>query len=562
MLHHLTLRGKLVIMLSVMASLFLVALDQTIIATALGKIVEDFNAFNSLSWIVTAYLLTTTVTTPIAGKLSDLYGRRTMLLIGVAVFALGSLFSGMAGNVDQLIWARAFQGIGGGIITANAFTIIGDLFAARERGRWQGLFGAVFGIASVIGPLLGGWLTDGQNILGFVTDWRWTFFINVPVAILAFVLITIFCPSLKHNKKPKVDYAGASLLAIALATVVLAVDNTETTFAGFMDWANLSLVGLRVIMGLIVVAAITALVIVERRAKEPMLPLKNFTNKNFLRIVGIATLFGVGFMGSILYLTQFNQQVFGATPTESGMMLLPMMAGMMISSIGSGQVISRIGRYKIFMQIGIVIATVMIALLTLLTPETPFWHEAVLIFGVGLGLGLVMPVMNIAVQSEFEQSQLGVATSSVQLFRGLGSTVGIAIFGSMLTTGLVHNLDGIQNDAYIQSLKQSPVATKIGDLNDSNTLLTLNTPDVKQKIRDGFNSSVATLPAPFKAEATMQFDANQSAYSEKVTHAFSHSLVTLFATSAVTMGLAAIFVFTLKERELKHVSPEVTPGEA
>lgn len=170
--HHLSLRGKLVIMLSVMASLFLVALDQTIISTALGKIVEDFHAFDSLSWIVTAYLLTTTVTVPIAGKLSDLFGRRLLLLIGVSVFALGSLASGMAGDVTGLIIARAVQGIGGGIITANAFTIIGDLFAARERGRWQGLFGAVFGLSSVVGPLLGGWLTDGHGIFGITTDWR------------------------------------------------------------------------------------------------------------------------------------------------------------------------------------------------------------------------------------------------------------------------------------------------------------------------------------------------------------------------------------------------------
>ena len=199
--HHLELRSKIIIMLSVMASLFLVALDQTIIATALGRIVEDFNAFDSLSWIVTAYLLTTTITVPIAGKLSDLFGRRSILLIGVAIFSIGSLLSGMSGNVEQLIAWRAFQGIGGGIITANAFTIIGDLFAARERGRWQGLFGAVFGLASVVGPLLGGWLTDGQTILGLTTDWRWTFFINVPVGIAALALIAIFCPPLRHDKK-------------------------------------------------------------------------------------------------------------------------------------------------------------------------------------------------------------------------------------------------------------------------------------------------------------------------------------------------------------------------
>jgi EmrB/QacA subfamily drug resistance transporter len=560
--HHLSLRGKLVIMFSVMASLFLVALDQTIVSTALGKIVEDFNAFDSLSWIVTAYLLTTTVTTPIAGKLSDLFGRRTVLLTGVAVFAVGSLLSGMAGDVNQLIWARAFQGIGGGIITANAFTIIGDLFAARERGRWQGMFGAVFGIASVVGPLLGGWLTDGQHIFGAVTDWRWTFFINVPIAIVAFTLIAVFTPSLRHESKPKIDYAGAALLAIVLATIVLAVDNTATTFAGLMDWANISLVTLRVIMGGIVAVALAALILVERRAEQPTLPLKTFSNVNFLRIIGIAVLFGVGFMGSILYLTQFNQQVFGVTPTQSGLMLLPMMAGIMISSIGSGQVISRVGRYKIFMQIGIVLATVTIALLITLNPETPYWHEALMMFGIGLGLGLVMPIMNIAVQSEFGQRDLGVATSSVQLFRGLGSTVGIAVFGAMLTAGLTAHLTNIQDDAYIKTLSQNAQAKQIGDLNDSNTLLTLNTPDVKSKIKDSFISATAELPAPVKEQATKTFNKNQSEYSNKITHAFSDSLRQLFIISAVTMGLASFFVFTLKERELKHASADMTPGEA
>ena len=561
--HHLSLRGKLVIMFSVMASLFLVALDQTIISTALGKIVEDFNAFSSLSWIVTAYLLTTTVTTPIAGKLSDLFGRRSMLLIGVAVFALGSLFSGMAGNVEQLIWARAFQGIGGGIITANAFTIIGDLFAARERGRWQGLFGAVFGIASVIGPLLGGWLTDGHTFFGLTTDWRWTFFINVPVAIVAFTLIAIFTPSLRHEKKPKIDFAGAGLLAVALATLVLAVDNTETTFAGLMDWANISLTTLRVIMAGIIAASVAALIAVERRAPQPMLPISYFKNTNFLRIIGIATLFGVGFMGSILYLTQFNQQVFGATPTESGLMLLPMMAGMMISSIGSGQIISRVGRYKIFLQFGIVIATSMIALLTTLTPETPYWHEAIMMFGVGLGLGLVMPIMNIAVQNEFSQRELGVATSSVQLFRGLGSTIGIAVFGALLTSGLTANLGDIQNSDYIQSLKSSPAAKQIGDLSDSNTLLTLNSPDVKQKIADASKKTIQSLPLPqeVKDAKIEEFTAMQNEYSDTITHAFAKSLRTLFTISAITMGLAAVFVFTLKERELGQAKPGATPGE-
>jgi EmrB/QacA subfamily drug resistance transporter len=551
-------------MFSVMASLFLVALDQTIIATALGRIVEDFNAFDSLSWIVTAYLLTTTVTTPIAGKMSDLFGRRTILLIGVAVFALGSLFSGIAGSVDQLIWARAFQGIGGGIITANAFTIIGDLFAARERGKWQGLFGAVFGIASVVGPLLGGWLTDGHGILGITTDWRWTFYINVPIAVVAFVLIAIFTPSLKHEKKPKIDYAGAGLLALALATLVLAVDNTESIFSGVMDWANISLTTLRILMGAIVMVAIAVLVIVERRAEQPTLPITYFKNANFLRITGIAILFGVGFMGSILYLTQFNQQVYGASPTTSGLMLLPMMAGIMTASISSGQIISKIGRYKIFMQIGIVLAALMIALLTLLTPETPYWHEAVIMFVLGLGLGLVMPVLNIAVQGEFTQRELGVATSSVQLFRGLGSTIGLAVFGAMLTAGIAANLPNMQNDDYVATLRTLPAAKQLGDLTDTNTLITLNTPDMKEKIATGYEQGIeqSQISSEMQKKVVSKFHSNQNEFSSKITHAFSASLRDIFTVSAVTMTFAALFVFTLKERELKQAKPNATPGEA
>ena len=562
--HHLSLRTKVIILLSVMASLFLVALDQTIIATALGKIVEDFNAFDSLSWIVTAYLLTTTITVPIAGKLSDLFGRRIILLIGVAIFGIGSLMSGMAGDVNQLIAWRAFQGIGGGIITANAFTIIGDLFAARERSKWQGIFGAVFGLSSVVGPLLGGWLTDAHSLFGLTTDWRWTFYINVPVAILAFAIIAIFCPPLKHDKKPIVDYLGAALLTVALGTLVLAVDNTESIFKDIMDWAGLDLTGLRIIMFSIVALAVAGFIWVEHRAAEAILPLRFFKNRTYVLIMGIATLFGAAFMGSILYLTQFNQQVFEATPTESGLMLLPMIAGLMTTSIASGQIISRTGRYKIFMQFGIVIATVMVALLATLNPSSSYVYEAVLMFFLGTGLGVVMPVMNLAVQNEFEQHDLGVATSSSQLFRSLGSTVGIAVFGAMLTAGLTHNLTNIQNDAYLGILKQNPEASKIGNFDDSNTLLNLNMPDTKAKITDGFHEGIDAQPLPDQAKesAISTFEKEQSEYSGKITHAFSDSLQKIFVVSATLMLAATVLVFMIKERPLRSASPDQSPGVA
>lgn len=559
--HHLSLRSKIIIMLSVMASLFLVALDQTIISTALSKIVEEFNAYDSLSWIVTAYLLTTTITVPIAGKLSDIFGRRNVLLVGVGIFVLGSLFGGMSPNVIDLIIWRAIQGIGGGIITANAFTIVGDLFAARERGRWQGLIGAVFGLSSVIGPLLGGFLTDKQHIFGLITDWRWTFFINVPIGIMAFILIAIFAPALKHDRKVRIDFLGAGLLAVFLSVLILAVDNTKTIFAGFMDATGISLVALRIVMYAIVAAAGVAFVLVERKAKEPILPLSFFEKKNYVLLIAVAGLFGAAFMGSILYLTQFNQQVFGATPTESGLMLLPLVGGLMLTSIASGQIISRIGKYKIFMQIGFVMATLGMIALTTLTPESVYLQEAIIMFFMGMGMGVAMPTLNLAIQNEFEQKQLGVATSSSQLFRSLGSTLGTAIFGAVLTAGILSHLGNIQSTAYVESLKQSPQVSKLGDINDPNTILTLNMPNVKNEVTSAATQSFEKLPAPVAQTAEKQFTDNQNDFSSKVTHAFSQSLRQIFIVAAILMAISTVLIFLLKERPLKAAKPTDQPGD-
>lgn len=559
--HHLTLRSKLIIMLSVMASLFLVALDQTIIATALGKIVQEFNAFDSLSWIVTAYLLTTTITVPIAGKLSDIFGRRNILLIGVGIFVFGSLMGGMSGDVVQLVLWRALQGVGGGIITANAFTIVGDLFAARERGKWQGFIGAVFGLSSIVGPLLGGWLTDGQHVFSLTTDWRWTFFINVPIGIIAFALIAIYAPALRHAYKSKIDYLGAGLLAVFLGVLILAVDNTETIFAGFLQTTGMSLVSLRVMMYGLVVAAGVAFIAVERKVKEPILPTSFFKNRNFVVLISVAALFGAAFMGSILYLTQFNQQVFGATPTESGLMLLPMVAGLMLTSILSGQIISKIGKYKIFMQVGFVIATLMMFALTTLTPEVSYAYEALIMVFLGAGMGVAMPTLNLAIQNEFEQKQLGVVTSSNQLFRSLGSTLGTAIFGAILTAGIVSHLGNVQSTAYVQQISGNAQVAKIGDINEANTILTLNTPSIKNQITAAAEQGFQQLPAIAADAARTQFLDSQKEFASLVTHAFSNSLKNIFVAAAVLMTVATGLVFALKERTLKSAKPTDTPGE-
>ncbi|CAN5413862.1 hypothetical protein BH10PAT4_BH10PAT4_1080 [soil metagenome] len=561
--HHLSLRKKVIIMVSVMASLFLVALDQTIIATALGKIVQDFNAFSSLSWVVTAYLITTTITVPIAGKLSDLFGRRKILLIGVALFAIGSLMSGASGDIVQLVLWRAFQGIGGGIITANAFTIVGDLFAARERGKWQGMIGAVFGLASVAGPLLGGFLTEGHQVLGLVTtDWRWTFWINVPIAIVAFILIAIYCPALKHEGKQRIDYLGAGLLTVFLGTLILAIDNTEQIFAGLLGDGGLTLSGLRVIMFSIVALSLAALIIVEKRATQPIIQLAFFKNKNFVLIMTLALLNGAAFLGSILYLTQFNQQVFGASPTQSGLMLLPLVAGLMISSIGAGQLVSRTGKYKMLIVSGFMVMTVMTILLTTLTPSTTYLYEAIIMFVLGLGTGIGLPVLNIAVQNEFSQKDLGVVTSSNQLFRSLGSTIGVAIFGSLLTIGIATSLGDMKNDPYIQTLRQSPAASQIiTETDNPDVLLRLNTSATKSMITDGFNTAVVNIPQPARDDAKATLTKNQDAYSTKIVNAFSNSIHTIFIVASVFVAIAAALSIAIKEKPLERAKPLDTPGE-
>ncbi len=550
--HHLSLRKKLIIMGSVMASLFLVALDQTIISTALGSIVTEFNAYDALGWVVTAYLLTTTITVPIAGKLSDIFGRRTLLLIGVAIFGAASLMSGFSQDIVQLVLWRAIQGIGGGIITANAFTIVGDLFAARERGRWQGLIGSVFGLSSLVGPLLGGWLTDGHGIFGLTTDWRWTFYINVPIAIVGFILIAIYCPSLRSSHKRTIDYLGAAFLTIALAVLILSVDNTENIFAGLLTATSLSLLELRLIMWTIVAAAIAFFIYVEHRSKEPIIPLSFFKNRNFVLLTIVSVLFGGAFLGSILFLTQFNQQVFGASPTESGLMLLPMVAGIMVSSILSGQIISRIGTYRWFLRSGFVVAATAMLLLTFMHVDTSYLYEAVVMTILGLGMGVAMPVINLAVQNEFSQKQLGVATSSTQLFRSLGSTIGTAVFTALLTVGLSGSVASLQHTEYIERLQQNPAISQFGDINDPNTLLTIN------MSAERINSGLSDLPEPVRKQITEQ----QAAFSSEVKEAFAESVRHIFVVSAIMVGVAAVLVFLVKERELKESDPEDTPGIA
>jgi EmrB/QacA subfamily drug resistance transporter len=558
-MQHFTTRDKIIVMIAVMSSLLLVALDQTIVATALGAIVKEFDSFSSLGFVVTAYMLTTTMTVPIAGKLSDMYGRRIMLLIGASVFTVGSLLAGFSPSMGWLIAWRALQGIGGGIITANAFTIIGDLFKPRERGKWQGMIGAVFGMSSVIGPLLGGWLTDGQHILGAVTDWRWTFWINVPVGIVALYMIATHLPTIRSGSKHRPDYLGAASISVALAAIVLAVDNTEMVFANIIN--NTLTVGVvKTVLWLTAVVFAALFIATERRAKEPILPLRFFKNRTYALMSSVILLFGAAFLGAILYLTQFNQQVFAATPSQSGLMLLPMVGGLMVASIAIGQIVSRTGRYKAFIVAGFVIATLSILSLVTLQPDSPYWHEAVSMVFVGIGMGMAMPILNLAVQNEFEQKDLGAATSSIQLFRGLGSTVGTAFMSGILTAGIISAVGHPDDLAYIQTLKKSPAAsTFLQDDITADTLLQLNTQ--KQTIRDGAEQGFQKIPMPeVRAKASQQFVKQQDDFSRTIIDAFTSSLHRIFMVSAALMALGLVLVSFVRERQLRG-DVKATPAD-
>lgn len=551
MLHHIPLRQKIFVMVAVMSGLFLVALDQTIISPALGKIVADFNSFSSLGLVVTAYLLLSTVSVPIAGKMSDMFGRRPVLLTGVVLFTIASLMSGVSRNIDQLILFRALQGLGGGIITANAFTIIGDLFTPRERGKWQGMFGAVFGLASVVGPLLGGFLTDAHTVFGLTTDWRWTFFINIPVGIFASIVIARYCPSIRHEKKPVIDYLGAGTLTVALAAVVLAVDNTETIFKGLID-AGMSLDTVKVALYAIALIFTGLFVWAEAKAKQPIIPLRFFKNRTFTSVMIAMTFFGAAFLGSILYLTQFNQQVFGANATQAGLMSLPMMGGMMLASTLVGQLVSRIGKYKAFVMVGFAVAMIGVYALTSLNPTSPYWQEAIIMVFIGMGLGTGMPIMNLAVQNEFEQKDLGAATSSNQLFRGLGSTLGTAVMSGILTVGVAAGMGDINHDPYIETLRKSPEAAKIVPANiDANSALQVNAQ--REVIKDGATTAInkLALPDAVKAKQLDQFAAQQNDYKTKVIDSFSNTIHTIFTVAALLMLLALGATLFIKERPLR-----------
>ena len=498
-------RQILIVMSGLLLGMLLAALDQTIVATALPTIAGDLHGLSRLSWVVTAYLLASTVCTPLWGKLGDLYGRKVFFQAAIVIFLVGSVLAGLSQTMTELIIFRALQGVGGGGLMVGAQTIVGDVVPPRDRGRYQGFFGAVFGVTSVIGPLIGGFFVD-------TLSWRWVFYVNLPVGVIALIVVAAVLPSRRGTGQHKIDYLGTIMIGGAATSLVLLTSLGGVTY----PWRS----GPTVTLGVLAVAFTIAFIVAERRAAQPVLPLRLFRQRVFSAAGAIGFVVGFAMFGALTYLPQYEQVVRGVSPTSSGLRLLPMMAGLLITSIGTGQLISRWGRYKIFPVLGTAVMTAGLYLLSHLSPSTSTLNASLSMLVLGAGIGATMQVLVIAVQNAVDYADLGAATSGTTFFRSIGGSFGTAVFGAIFD----HVLPGNITSA-LHGLKLPPGIS----------------------ITSGASpAALDRLPAPLHAA---------------LVSGYSASIRTVFLAAVPIGALAFVLTFTLKELPLRRTAQAVDPAD-
>jgi EmrB/QacA subfamily drug resistance transporter len=408
--------------------MFLAALDQTIVSTALPTIVGDLGGLEHLSWVVTSYLVASTASTPLYGKLGDTIGRKPMFQAAIVIFLAGSLLSGASQSLDELILFRALQGVGAGGLMVGAQAIIGDIVPPRERGRYMGFIGSVFAVSSVLGPLLGGFFVDNLS-------WRWVFYVNLPIGILALVVVASRLQLPRHTVRKPIDWLGFAMLTAAVVCLILMTSWGGSQYA----WGSATIIGL----GIAAVALAVAFVLWEQRAEDPLIPPRLFSSRVFDVANATGFIVGLAMFGALTFLPLYLQVVRGASPTESGLLLIPLMGGLLTASILSGRWISKHGRYRAFPITGTAILAVGMTLLTQLGVGTPFFLAAVYMVVIGVGIGLVMQVLVLVVQNDAPPGDMGAATSTAQFFRSIGGSVGVAVFGAIFASRLTSGLSSL-----------------------------------------------------------------------------------------------------------------------
>ncbi|MFC7062904.1 MDR family MFS transporter [Halobacillus seohaensis] len=508
-MEHLEHKQKVTIMIAIMAAMLFAALNQTIIGTALPIIVADIGGMNYFNWVFTIYMLASSITAILVGKLSDTYGRKPFILTGIGIFIVASLLCGLSGNIYQLIIFRAVQGLGGGMIISTSFTAIGDLFPPRERGRWQGMMGSVFGLASVFGPTVGGYIVD-------TWQWNWVFWVFLPFGIVAYIMIWRLFPKTETSGKRSVDFLGASVLVITIVPLLLAFSWAGQNFA----WNSATIIGLFTwsLFGLF------AFTLIEQRVQNPVIPLHLFKNSIFSVSNLGGFLMGMGMFGAIMYMPFFIQGVLSISATQTGFIMMSMMLSMVLTSTIGGHLITRTGRYKIFAIVGLMTMAGGMFSMSLMSIDTTVTGVVRNLILVGLGLGLTFPVLTLTVQNAVDHKYLGVATSASQFFRQAGGTMGVSIMGSIMNMTIGREIGKINPPANTESPNE---------LQDPQLLMDPN--------------QISDLKSDTSQLSSLQFDQMIESMREVLSTALNGSF--LFGTF-ILIG-AWILIFFLKEIPLR-----------